>query len=432
MNYLLEILQSELLFVFIIYKFTNCKITHKFFFTLAVCGIVVLLTSTYYDNDVLNMFMTLITHLLPIIIGIKTQSIKKTLFIKVYCLSLSSLVFSFVFFISSSFKNHILNHRYFEHSICIILIFMIMLLLRRQSIYNLVFEISNMSNRIKIILLIFIWEIVFINTSLSALFHLELTASYKIIISFILFFAILVSFIIVFLLIAENLNNSYHSKYNKMMQEKLTNDAKHIEKLTLATEDLRHLKHDAKNMILGLNAYLDSNDIEGAKEYLESFSKRIEPSKKWIHTGNPFLDSLLSDKYDRLIENNIHIEFDGIMPTESLKPVDICIVFGNALDNAIEACEKLPINIIKNIEISIKQHANALFASISNPISHPVKIHNNTVISTKNTSGHGIGINSMRKIVNSYNGQLVLKSDETKFTVEMTFILEYNKVPALN
>ena len=70
-----------------------------------------------------------------------------------------------------------------------------------------------------------------------------------------------------------------------------------------------------------------------------------------------------------------------------------------------------------------------LFASISNPISHPVKIHNNTVISTKNTSGHGIGINSMRKIVNNYNGQLILKCDETKFIVEMSFILEFANIP---
>lgn len=427
MNYIFEIIQAELLLIYIICSFTDYKITIRYYFTLLICLAIVIISHKYYNNSVINLLLSLTSHLLPAIIGIRYKSLKKLLYTITCCISFSSLIYSLVFFVSGSIREYISSNRLVEHTICFVLLLIVILLLKNKLISKLIFEIATMSVKIKTIILLFILELITIITGLSALFSLQLSVTFKITISLVLFFTILVSFTIVFLLISENLSNSYYSKYSKIMREKIAKDAKYIEKITLATENLRHLKHDVKNMILGINTCLNANDIEGAKKYLDDFNSRITPPENWIHTGNPFLNSLLSDKYDKLTLNNIKIKFNGLMPTESIKPVDICIVFGNALDNAIESCEKLPIETIKTIEISIKQQANILFVSIVNPIANPVKIRNNTIISSKNSSEHGIGIYSMNKIVQNYNGQLILKCDEEKFTIEMSFALDYTK-----
>lgn len=424
MNDVIELIQAELLFFFVIHILTNYKITYKFYLTLIIGTIIVGIASKYCDNDLINMSLSLFAHLVSASVGIKYDSYKTLLYTNVCCISFSSLIYSIVFFASASIRMRISSNRIIEHIVCFIIILIVVFIIRKRTISNAILEIKTMSSKIKGIILVFIWELIVIITGLSALFRLQLSLSFKIAISLILFFAILVSFVIVFLLISENLSNSYYSRYNKIMQDKVNDDAKHIEKIALASEDLRHLKHDIRNMIIGINTYLDANDIEGAKTYLNVLHERVTPSRKWIHTGNPFLDSLLLDKHDSITENNINIKFDGLMPIESLKPVDICIVFGNALDNAIEACVKLPANIEREITFSIKQHANVIFIKISNPIASPIKIHNNNIISTKSTRGHGIGIPSMRKIVEEYNGQLILKSDEVSFTIEMSFILE--------
>ncbi len=424
MNYFLEIIQIEIFFIYIIQVFTNYKITFKYYLSILIGSVTVIITCNTNGNEIINIVLPLLVQIIPTIIGIKNQSFKKLLYTKACCISFVTLINSFIIFISGSIKTNNISNRLIEHTTCFAIILIIILLLKNKSISNLIFEIDAMSKKIKIIILIFICGLVAIITCLSTLFRLQLSVSYKIAISSLLFFAILISFVIVFLLISENLSNSYYSRYNKIMQDKVNDDAKHIERITLASEDLRHLKHDIRNMIIGINACLDTNDINAARKYLDDFHKKVVPTREWIHTGNPFLDSLLSDKHERITDNNIKIEFEGLMPTESLKPVDICIVFGNALDNAIEACEKFSKDIEKTIKISIKQSANVILIKITNPIINPVKIHNNNIASSKSTYGHGIGIPSMRKTVEEYNGQLILKSDKESFTIEMSFVLE--------
>lgn len=79
-----------------------------------------------------------------------------------------------------------------------------------------------------------------------------------------------------------------------------------------------------------------------------------------------------------------NININGLIPKDFFNPADLCIVFGNALDNAIEACLKLQNDIQKNITVTIKQKSTFLLIKITNPAGEGVYIKNNTVVSTKN------------------------------------------------
>ncbi|MBQ8600000.1 MAG: sensor histidine kinase, partial [Clostridia bacterium] len=114
---------------------------------------------------------------------------------------------------------------------------------------------------------------------------------------------------------------------------------------------------------------------------------------------------------------------NGLIPKEVIDPVDLCIVFGNALDNAIEACLKLPHEEMKKISISAKQNADLFFIKITNPVVKQVKIRNNMIMTTKeDVFSHGIGLYSIRKVAEKYNGHLDLQCNDRLFITEIDFI----------
>jgi len=115
---------------------------------------------------------------------------------------------------------------------------------------------------------------------------------------------------------------------------------------------------------------------------------------------------------------NTTIEFEGIVPWGLLDPTDICIIFGNTIDNAIEACVKLPKEEKKVIDIKSEYSKDFLFITIKNPTAENVKIINDTVATTKeNKISHGIGLRSIRTAVGKYSGAMKLLCVNGLFSV---------------
>ena len=135
------------------------------------------------------------------------------------------------------------------------------------------------------------------------------------------------------------------------------------------------------------------------------FSTKLFCINLGIKTGNYILDALLSDKSSIAKEKNIVIKFDGHINNINLDSEDLCIIFGNALDNAIEACSQLKTSSNKEINITIRSLNNLLNISITNPISDKPIIINNLIKTTKeNRKEHGFGLLSIKKTVEKYNG----------------------------
>ena len=139
-----------------------------------------------------------------------------------------------------------------------------------------------------------------------------------------------------------------------------------------------------------------------------------------FNSGNGIVDAILSDKKIKAAEYNIEIAFEGAVPPSLFSAVDLCILYGNTIDNAIEACMKLPLEIEKTIELTTHCLSGYIFITIINPTVEDVIIKNNYVESTKEDKHlHGYGLQSLRKIVKKYKGDLSLKSENNKFIVSV-------------
>ncbi|MBQ8828102.1 MAG: ATP-binding protein, partial [Clostridia bacterium] len=133
---------------------------------------------------------------------------------------------------------------------------------------------------------------------------------------------------------------------------------------------------------------------------------------------------LISDKQLDAKNYNTSIIFDGILSYDAIDTIDLCVTFGNALDNAIEACMKLPVSDQKTVSVCVTQNKNLLLVKISNPVAENVTVKNNSVQTTKNDrAAHGIGLYSISSTVKKYNGFCELKCENNVFTIEMGFFI---------
>ena len=224
-------------------------------------------------------------------------------------------------------------------------------------------------------------------------------------------------------LIITVLTNTYLKRQNERFERELKAQAEHYIALAEANKELSRFKHDFKNLRIGITKALSSGDSEIALEMIEKGHRDfIEATEKIIkfNTGNGIVDAILSEKQKKAFLYNIYIKFDGIIPQTAFSPTDLCVIFGNTLDNAIEACEKMSDDTEKLISVSVKFNSGFAFISISNPVLEKVILHNNFIETTKtDRASHGFGLHSLRRIADKYEGEMNIISEEHLFTLTL-------------
>ncbi|MCH5297956.1 MAG: sensor histidine kinase [Ruminococcus sp.] len=214
----------------------------------------------------------------------------------------------------------------------------------------------------------------------------------------------------------------HYQSINKLYEQNIEEQVNYYNRLSQYNDDLRKFKHDYHNLQLGLLAELKKGNIDEAVKYLNDCSNMVNTSDLLYNTGNPVIDSMLFDKSNQVKHKNITINFNGLFPQNPMSTADLCAVFGNIIDNALDACLKLPESDNKNIEIFLQQRQDYIFITFINPVMDTVEIKNNSITTTKdNKKEHGIGLYSVKKILKKYDGHLDLSCMDNLFTTKFDF-----------
>ena len=211
------------------------------------------------------------------------------------------------------------------------------------------------------------------------------------------------------------LSSAYYKKQCVALQKELREQVKYYERMCRADRAVRTFMHDYRNLRIGLQSYLKEKDAEGALQYLLRCEKDYIGDIICFETGNGVLDALLSEKQRAAEEFNAKIVFDGILPNDGIHPADICAVFGNALDNAIEACSLLESKARKTISITANMNNNFLFVTIENPIRRHMPG------TQKDKKSHGLGLSSIQYAVKKYDGTCKIFADNRIFRLALCF-----------
>lgn len=200
----------------------------------------------------------------------------------------------------------------------------------------------------------------------------------------------------------------------KTLEELTKAQTKHMEEIVINQNNLKKFRHDVSNHFIALSTYFSENDMEGGLEYLERIKARSDAVRPTINTGNIALDAILSSKKELAESKGIKFITKLQIPENlAIKPDDISIIFGNALDNAIEANEMVPEND-RYIEVSLL-YDNLLICKISNAC---MPLGNKEFKTRKlDKENHGFGMENIKSVINGYNGEVKIEWHDYKFVL---------------
>ena len=192
-----------------------------------------------------------------------------------------------------------------------------------------------------------------------------------------------------------------------------------IKNLETAYNRTRHFRHDIQNHILLMNLLAEQEKYEELKNYLKDMSGVIDESSYVRISGVSAVDAILNEKLYEAQGKSVTTSYDvADLDKNHIKPLDLCIILSNALDNAIEAnCR------IENADarwLKLKIHGSEAFTviSVSNPVAEQPKKTGGGFVSTKeNADDHGFGLKSIGSTVEKYNGEMLCKCEEGVFTL---------------
>lgn len=174
--------------------------------------------------------------------------------------------------------------------------------------------------------------------------------------------------------------------------------------------------HDLKHQIRNLTLQSDAK-----KQVIEEIENAVNIYDSDVKTGNDTLDVILTEKRILCAKKKISFSYiaDGTR-LRILSEADICSLFGNALDNAIEACDEIKEWEKRSIGMNIKESRGFLSISIRNTYDGEILFSGmDPQTRKKDRRNHGFGIKSIRNIVNRYHGEMSMDTENNIFTLNI-------------
>lgn len=227
--------------------------------------------------------------------------------------------------------------------------------------------------------------------------------------------ALLIPFILAVLCVSAVFACKKASAY--MLEIREEQEKRYYCEITEKYDEMRKIRHDISNHLSALAVLLDDGKIPEARKYLGEISSEIYGQRLPVRTGRNVLDALLFGKASAAESEGIAIEFGFFAPfDESISDYSLCGIFGNILDNAIEACRG--VRGERKIKLTVKRQMNMLCIFCENPYAGEVSANDpETVKSDKNL--HGFGLKRIRQIAAKYGGTVEIDASGGIFSISV-------------
>lgn len=188
---------------------------------------------------------------------------------------------------------------------------------------------------------------------------------------------------------------------------------------------IRKISHDLNNHILSLHHLLGAGEYEKAAQYLDHLRHSIPAKKPVIHTGNLILDSLFAEKLSKAEALGAEIMINAdLTPFSAVSDFDQCTIFGNILDNAIEACSKVQHKDARYIYLRSRPYAGYTVFTLSNSYEGSRTDASGRFLTTKkDVNNHGYGLSNVRAAVEKHGGVLHVHANQEKQEFQLSIML---------
>lgn len=206
-------------------------------------------------------------------------------------------------------------------------------------------------------------------------------------------------------------------KDNAILKQSLKNAAEQIRTLEESYGQQRRLTHDFKNKLAVLKNLAGSGaPTNEVASYLDRVINTEIPANNYVHTNRRVIDLLLNQKIAEATQNHINVKFELEDLSGFPLPDDASvIVLGNLLDNAIEACDRIEDVASRYILLIMRVSKDSAYLYIENSTDKPVRITNNTIMTTKRSRfEHGYGLKNISSTLEYYDAIYTLNYNESQ------------------
>lgn len=231
---------------------------------------------------------------------------------------------------------------------------------------------------------------------------------------------IILSYIIIFIAIW-SVNKNVELEYKvKIINTQVESQKQNYKTLNKSLENHYAFKHDIRHHFLAIKSIMDTKNYIAASEYLDKFNENEIYQNSDVICENFTIDSILKYYMGIAIKDNIDFKANVNIPQDiNIDSTDLSIVIGNCIENAIEACNKIINKSQKHITIKAEIKGFNLIFKIKNSFNGQVIKEGNIIKSSKGTLGHGIGLYSVKKMVEKYNGYFDVIYSDSEFEISV-------------
>lgn len=192
----------------------------------------------------------------------------------------------------------------------------------------------------------------------------------------------------------------------------------YYEEIEKNQQTVRKLRHDMKNHLNIIGMLIADEKTPEAKNYLTELNQEFAVTAK-SYCSNEVVNAVLNNKEQSAAEAQIRCEFQiDLAEDPQMEDIDLCALLSNTLDNAIEACRKIPEASERFLSVKARCQKGFFSYKVVNSKANEVTEENGCFVTSKKDAGlHGIGLKNVKQIVAKYEGYVEVSYDEHSFTV---------------
>ncbi len=186
--------------------------------------------------------------------------------------------------------------------------------------------------------------------------------------------------------------------------------------------DMRGWRHDYHNHMQVMKAQLSMGNLDGVRTYLDELERELDRIDTVVRSGNLMVDAILNSKLTLARRQKIAVNCKVKVPEQiGVEDVDLCVILGNLLENALEACAQTE-EPNRFLRIYMTVNGSQLYLSVQNSAREEPDFNQRNYI-TRKRGNHGLGMKRVQAAVDKYDGYLNLANEPGIFAAEVTMPL---------
>lgn len=199
-------------------------------------------------------------------------------------------------------------------------------------------------------------------------------------------------------------------KDSELQEQQYQIQLQYYQRLHENQEETRALWHDIKKYLNAIRTVGAEQDPERTAALIQEAEQAAEGIAPVADVGNYMVNAILDGYLAQAQEVEANVQLDALLPaTLAISPIDLYVILGNTLDNALDACSVLP-KERRWLHIKLRYQGQTFFYQLVNPKSMSVK-------TKKAGNCHGYGIKNVQRCVQKYGGRLVIEDTSDQYTV---------------